>query len=311
MQTIMPIRQRSPTNALPEDPMAFQTIRTRNPDGTSTVYHVHESMANSVPIGGIPGCGGPHQLYGGAPGNIYAGQQPNVVYVQSRDDTNDDEDEEADDDGYEEPTNSSTSVESTALVTQSSTNKRRRRRLCQPSKSTSPLCIATGIIIAISFIIGYIFMIEAIVNHNRNRPSVQASLRSGSSGVSPSPKYPQQQPSPPLPKSEYTVPDGSALQEQLNLKPRYYMMKPVLTEVTLETMLNNQHKQQQLQQQQQKPSRVQVENIDNGDGTSAVVQPRGTIMGEEYTENMRTAEMHYSGGAASAKSRDGRLRKKK
>ena len=308
MQTIMPIRQRSPTNALPEDPMAFQTIRTRNPDGTSTVYHVHESMANSVPIGGIPGCGGPHQLYGGAPGNIYGGQQPNIVYVQSRDDTNDDDDDESDDDGYEQPTNSSTSVESTALVTQSSTNKRRRRRLCQPSKSTSPLCIATGIIIAISFIIGYIFMIEAIVNHNRNRPSVQASLRSGSSGVSPSPKYPQQQPSPPLPKSEYTVQDGSVLQEQLNLEPRYYMMKPVLTEVTLETMLNNQHKQQQLQQQQQKPSRVQVENIDNGDGTSAVVQPRGTIMGEEHTEKMRTAEMH---GAASAKSRDGRLRKKK
>ena len=267
---IMPVRKRSPTSGnstvytttqptftttLPENPQtSFQTMRQVNPDGTSTVYHVHDSINNNV--GGLP----PHVVLGGGGGGgiplqqqhhimsqqqapISGGivypygqqqQQPNIVYVQS--DEYSDSDVESDDE------------ESTALVQhnqyQQSPKSKKRIKCCLNSKSTSTICILTSIIFAISFIIGYIFLIDAIVTNNRNNHSSYnngnqnvmpgSSLRIGSrayrGGI---PSHIQHQKEDEEGGKVYNTPLNTELEEKLGLTEKYYVVKPVISEINV------------------------------------------------------------------------------
>lgn len=266
---IMPVRKRSPTSgnsvyttqptfttSLPENPQtSFQTMRQVNPDGSSTVYHVHDSINSN---GGLP----PQVILGGGGGGIplqqqtqhimsqqqapisggivYPSygqqQQPNIVYVQS--DEYSDSDVESD---YEE---------SSALVQhnqsqQSPRNSKKRIKCCLNSKSTSTICILTSIIFAISFIIGYIFLIDAIVTNNRNNhtsnPNYNAmpgsSLRIGSrayrGGI---PSHIQHQQDLEDGGKVYNTPLNSELEKKLGLTEKYYVVKPVISEINIDKL---------------------------------------------------------------------------
>jgi len=265
----MPVRKRSPTSGnstvytqptfttLPENPQtSFQTMRQVNPDGTSTVYHVHDSI-NGGMVGGLP----PQVVLGGgggiplqqthhimsqqqqqqAPisgGMVYPSygqqqQQPNIVYVQS--------------DEYSDSDVESDNEESTALVqhnqSQQSPKNKKRIKCCLNSKSTSTICILTSIIFAISFIIGYIFLIDAIVTNNRNNHSSYnngnqnvmpgSSLRIGSrayrGGI---PSHIQHQQDEEDGKV-YNTPLNTELEEKLGLTEKYYVVKPMISEISV------------------------------------------------------------------------------
>lgn len=182
----MPVRQRSPTNntTLPEDPMAFQTIRGRNPDGSTTVYHVHESVMH----GGAGAGGGMYagdnnsMIYGtqsSAYGTSYGGQfgphtqhhhpyqhhhqqqQPYIVYAQRQHDS---EAESSDDDNDEEATRAISPVQSQRGIL---------RSIPRSCHRTSIPCVLFGILMAISFIVGYVYMVESIVNRARTPSAAQ------------------------------------------------------------------------------------------------------------------------------------------
>jgi len=265
----MPVRKRSPTSGnsvyttiqptfttLPENPQtSFQTMRQVNPDGSSTVYHVHDSI-NGGMGGGLP----PQVVLGGGSGGIplqqthhimsqqqqapisggmvypsygQQQQQPNIVYVQS--------------DEYSDSDVESDNEESTALVqhNQSQSPKNKRRiKCCLNSKSTSTICILTSILFAISFIIGYIFLIDAIVTNNRNNHSSYnnngnqnvmpgSSLRIGSrayrGGI---PSHVQHQQDEEGGKV-YNTPLNTELEEKLGLTEKYYVVKPMISEISV------------------------------------------------------------------------------
>jgi len=265
---IMPVRKRSPTSGnstvytqptfttLPENPQtSFQTMRQVNPDGTSTVYHVHDSI-NGGMVGGLP----PQVVLGGgggiplqqthhimsqqqqqqAPisgGMVYPSygqqqQQPNIVYVQS--------------DEYSDSDVESDNEESTALVqhnqSQQSPKNKKRIKCCLNSKSTSTICILTSIIFAISFIIGYIFLIDAIVTNNRNNHSSYnngnqnvmpgSSLRIGSRAYRGIPSHIQHQQDEEGDKV-YNTPLNTELEEKLGLTEKYYVVKPMISEISI------------------------------------------------------------------------------
>lgn len=237
----MPVRQRSPTNAtttLPEDPMAFQTIRGRNPDGSTTVYHVHESVLH----GGTGGGGmsynydydnnmmyGAQSAYAGTPYVNQVGShsqyhqqqhQPYIVYAQraSKDDS---DDESSSDD--EETSPSSTIVPST-------TQKRSLFRKCN---RTSIPCVLLGIVMAISFIVGYVFMVESIVTRSRTHTTPTTSEvqqqhaisieRSSGNGSSSSSSGSSSNGNPQQPLMEVA--------QLLNLEPQYFVVNKVLQPV--------------------------------------------------------------------------------
>ena len=264
----MPVRKRSPTSGnsvytqptftttLPENPQtSFQTMRQVNPDGSSTVYHVHDSINGGM--GGLQ----PQVVLGGSGGGIplqqqhhimssqqqqapISGgivypygqqQQPNIVYVQS--DEYSDSDVESDDE------------ESSALVQhqhQSQQSPRNKRiKCCLNSKSTSTICILTSIIFAISFIIGYIFLIDAIVTNNRNNHSSYnnngnqnvmpgSSLRIGSRAYRGGmPSHIQHQKDLEEGSKVYNTPLNSELEEKLGLTEKYYVVKPMISEINV------------------------------------------------------------------------------
>ncbi len=174
--------------------MAFQTIRGRNPDGSTTVYRVHESVIHggASTVGGGDGAmyfgdcssntnsmvyGGAQQsaYYHGAPshaGHMIGSQhqpyqqllhptttQPyNIVYAQQYNDT----DHESSDEDEDE-------TRAISPIGQPSTASHRQRGFMKRCNRTSVPCVLVGILMAISFIVGYVFMLEAIVN--RSRPS--------------------------------------------------------------------------------------------------------------------------------------------
>ena len=264
---IMPVRKRSPTSGnsvyttqptftttLPENPQtSFQTMRQVNADGSSTVYHVHDSI-NGGMGGGLP----PQVILGGGGGiplqqqqqhimssqqqqaPISGGivypygqqqQQPNIVYVQS--------DEYSEDSDYE-----SDNEESTALVqrqhNQSQSPRNKRKKCCLNSKSTSTICILTSILFAISFIVGYIFLIDAIVTNNRNNHingnpqnvSPGSSLRIGSRAYRGIPSHIQHQQDEESGKV-YNTPLNTELEEKLGLTEKYYVVKPMISEISI------------------------------------------------------------------------------
>jgi len=263
---IMPVRKRSPTSGnstvytqptfttLPENPQtSFQTMRQVNADGSSTVYHVHDSI-NGGMGGGLP----PQVVLGGGSGGIplqqthhimsqqqqapisggmvypsygQQQQQPNIVYVQS--------------DEYSDSDVESDNEESTALVqhNQSQQSPRNRKiKCCLNSKSTSTICILTSIIFAISFIIGYIFLIDAIVTNNRNNHSSYnngnqnvmpgSSLRIGSRAYRGIPSHIQHQQDEEGDKV-YNTPLNTELEEKLGLTEKYYVVKPMISEISI------------------------------------------------------------------------------
>ena len=174
----MPVRQRSPTNntTLPEDPMAFQTIRGRNPDGSTTVYHVHESVMHGGAGGGMYAGDNNSMIYGtqsSAYGTSYGGQfgphtqhhhqqqQPYIVYAQRQHDS---EAESSEDDNDEEATRAISPVQSQRGVL---------RSIPRSCHRTSIPCVLFGILMAISFIVGYVYMVESIVNRARTPSAAQ------------------------------------------------------------------------------------------------------------------------------------------
>ena len=266
----MPVRKRSPNSAnapwLPEDPTSFQTVRTRNADGTSTVYQIHESMNGSGGMSGLPpgvlgGGGMPSNGGYGAPyGQQQHQHQPNVVYVQQQTDNNytsdnesNDNDNDSDSDSDDEQPLSPTT--STALIQQSFSNSK-SKRCCRPRSTTSPICIILGILIAISFIVGYIFMIDAIVTHNRTKAHSNngepvalkglqsSSKRNGNLRHPPSTmNNDNQQPSTNLQHTrdemkqnqKYENSIGQELQlTEAYMKPKYYKIQPVVSEITVD-----------------------------------------------------------------------------
>lgn len=225
----MPVRQRSPTNnattTLPEDPMAFQTIRGRNPDGSTTVYHVHESVLHGGGGNGMSYAGSysdNNMMYGAqsAYGTPYAGHQyqqhqPYIVYAQRA--SKDDSDDES----------SSDDEETSSTIVPSTTQKRSLFRKCN---RTSIPCVLLGIVMAISFIVGYVFMVESIVNHSRKPPAATSSTQqhgmsiersSGNGSNSGSSSENNGNPQQPL----------MEVAQLLNLEPQYFVVNKVLQPV--------------------------------------------------------------------------------
>jgi hypothetical protein len=256
----MPVRQRSPTNnsfhatTLPEDPMAFQTIRGRNPDGSTTVYRVHESVIH----GGAGGNGGMYfgdcssnttnsMMYGAQPSAYgapppYAGHmigsqhhhqpyqqqvhppQPyNIVYAQRS--NNMDTDYESSDDEQEGDTRAIATIGRPL-----STPSHRQRGFMRRCNRTSIPCVLLGILMAISFIVGYVFMLEAIVN--RSRPS---------HGNVDSQQQQQQQQDMSIERTAGTASNSKGnggnqqplmeVAQLLNLEPQYFVVNKVLQPV--------------------------------------------------------------------------------
>jgi hypothetical protein len=283
----MPVRQRSPTSqgssavSPPSDDPAYRTMRSRNPDGSSTVYHVHEGVMMSRPPPPPPahyyvgegGGGGPASHHGigldrasyanympssympydhGHPnfGMQYPQQQqrrPNVAFYKDDDDDEGDDDGATDeyDDTEDDGSYATDVVESRSLVPYSSSSSssippstkdatnRDGRRSPWCSRNSTP-CILVGMIFGIGFIVGYVFLIEAIVARSRaSRRVVPANATAGpiESPTSPNVGLRGGDSPTPLASARYVPPVGSALAAQLDLEPRYFVLDQVLRPV--------------------------------------------------------------------------------
>ena len=346
---IMPVRKRSPTSGnsvytttqptfttLPENPTSFQTMRQANPDGTSTVYHVHDSI-NGGMGGGLP----PQVVLGGGGGGIPLqqthhimssqqqapisagivypsyGQQPNnIVYVQS--------------DEYSDSDVESDNEESSALVqhnqqSQSSPKNKRRIKCCLNSKSTSTICILTSIIFAISFIIGYIFLIDAIVTNNRNNHtsnpnynvSPGSSLRIGSRAYRGIPTHIQHQDGEGRDGKVYNTPLNSELEEKLGLTEKYYVVKPMISEINIDKLptevggkddLSRVGYQRPIQVEQQQQQNQLVQEPRNGEVGGGGNHMKDVVE-EQVGKQTRTAAGNVP--RASQVSRDGPVRRRR
>lgn len=209
------MRQRSPTNHLPPDDMSgWQTMRARNPDGTSTVYRVHESMTGGGGglVGGAApayGAGGPniHTVIGAGgssggcnhtnnnnnnvmyatpasryppyhdPYQVGGATSPNIVFVKSSNDDeggyNDYDDDSGDDssDSDEEgtPHTASSSAYDEPSVQSNNNNNcccnnNNRRSTPRCSSRNTPFCIGSSMLFAVGFIVGYVFLIDFLVD---------------------------------------------------------------------------------------------------------------------------------------------------
>ncbi|KAL7552578.1 hypothetical protein ACHAWF_015818 [Thalassiosira exigua] len=213
------MRQRSPptTPAYYEDSnMTWQAMRAHNADGTSTVYRVHDSMmygpGGTMPRNGIPcrgddrvinhgnmqyDCAVPESSSSFMPYHPHTARA-NVVYLERNDHENDEGDDESDGEDPSSPTISAP--------------KPQRAPRCS---STSPFCITTGIVLALSFIVGYCFLIEAMVTRRKNH-HVQ---RWTGSGLRSAPV------AHPPPQYQYPVQQGAL--EAVVPQPQYYVLQPV------------------------------------------------------------------------------------
>lgn len=177
------IRQRSPPNApLSANDLAWQTVRAQNADGTSTVYRVHESVGVNgmqyVAGGGAFG-GGTGVLYGAPaptnnvqgismgvpPGyNSYGNNGETVIFIPNNDD-----DSETDSDDEE----------AAMVVATAPDAKPKKAPRCS---KTTPCCIGSGVVLAVGFLVGYIFLIEFFVS---NRPPPHQSHTSSMATAAP------------------------------------------------------------------------------------------------------------------------------
>lgn len=290
----MPVRQRSPSSqgsaaaasfqpptTMPQDPTndasAYRTMRSRNPDGSSTVYRVHESVLHGA-AGVAPAPAPPGRYYGGgggippppglAPNATYAPyapssytpyngptsyshydggmhypqqqqqqrQQPHVVFVRGDDEADDDWEDEVPDghngDGESQLVPfSSSSSSSSSVMSYEPEERTSRRPWC--ARNSLP-CILSGMILAIGFVTGYVFLVEAIVDHSRASrvaalhgtlpPSASSYPNSGLRAMTtPPPSTSRQQFVPPSAGGQ-----NAPLAQQLDLEPRYYVVDQVL-----------------------------------------------------------------------------------
>lgn len=161
-------------------------MKVRNADGSSTVYKVHESMDGMNPVEYVaPGLveynlpsptsvmqpdmnvhGAPMPHYYSPYSSERQSSSPNVRFVESGNDNM--------------PQNTSVPAEPSQPDTTTSPSKsRRRRKLKKPEwcSKTSNICLVGGILLALGLIVGYVFLIEAIVS--RSVPTHSKSPRYG------------------------------------------------------------------------------------------------------------------------------------
>lgn len=184
--------------------MSWSTMRVRNGDGSSTVYKVHESLggtaAEQFVLGGCDSYGPPSGHYGNpiSPTSVMVPQEvfgspcghhhpasppsfggpfgphhqvgaasPNVIVVEGGTDD--------DGGGYDETAEQYRGAPVT--TTPSKSKSRRRPKRPEWCSLTTNVCIMGGVFAGLAFVIGYMYLIEAIVN--RTVPTHHDSPRYG------------------------------------------------------------------------------------------------------------------------------------
>ena len=208
--------------------MSWSTMRVRNGDGSSTVYKVHESLGGSAAeqfvLGGPPSghygnpisptsvmvpqevfgspCGhhlhtaSPHSFGGPfGPHHQLGAASPNVIVVESGTDD--------DGGGYDESAEQYAGAPVTATPSKSRSKSRRRSKRPEWCTLTTNVCIMGGVLAGLAFVIGYMYLIEAIVD--RTVPTHHDSPRYGHKD------FPKKEEDPPIIQ---IVKDGKVVESQ-------------------------------------------------------------------------------------------------
>lgn len=153
----------------------WQTMRGSNPDGSSTVYRVHESMMGGGIAGAYGGGGAGGKMYSASPYS-HGDHNPNAMNYQQRNNNEPGTDAGSNTNGGGQQHPNSSTDTSPATVTEDEIvplafyedDDEEEIEGHERCSHTTPLCFFVSILFAISFIVGYCFMIEAVVSNRRS-----------------------------------------------------------------------------------------------------------------------------------------------